>query len=314
MGTNKKTVLKNLRLSIRPGDRVGILGRNGAGKSTLLRALANELPLLSGERIAGEHLKPAYFAQHQVDDLDLDASPLLHLSRARKEATDQEIRDFLGGFNFSGDRVEESTRIFSGGEKARLALALIAWSRPNLLFLDEPTNHLDIEMRQALIFALQEFQGGLIIISHDRHLLRSCVNEFWLVEDGELASFDEDIQDYQPGPGKDGLEASASDPVRDSRKKRQQQAAMRDRLRPGKKRLELLENQIKTVQETLDRIQHELSASDIYEEERKADLQAILKEQGSLQVELQEKELAWFRTQEELDELAANLVNENDNE
>ncbi len=313
VGYDNTRILENVQLSISPGDRIGILGRNGAGKTTLLKSLAGELELLDGEKTEGLHLSSAYFAQHQVEELDLAASPYLHLLRNSKNATDQEIRNFLGGFNFRGERVDERVGIFSGGEKARLALAIIAWKKPNLLFMDEPTNHLDMEMRQSLIFALQEYQGALVMISHDRHLLSSCVNEFWLVEDGKLASYEGDLEEYQRALIQVKQGANRANGTRNSKRKRQEQAEARKKLSPLKKKLALLENEIKTVRATLVGIENELGEPGIYGAERKSELQQMLKEQGRLQVEVEEKELAWFRTQEELDRLALE-IEENINE
>ena len=174
-----------------------MLGPNGAGKSTLIASLTGDLDLLNGERVYGENVKIGYFAQHQLEVLDLQASAFLHLQRISPKSTDQELRNFLGGFDFHGDKALEPIKSFSGGEKARVALALIVWQKPNLLLLDEPTNHLDLEMRHALTLALQSYEGALVVISHDRHLLRNTVDEFYLVADGAVKEFDGDLKDYQ---------------------------------------------------------------------------------------------------------------------
>src|SRR5690606_16099995 len=183
-------LLKEINLSVHPGSRIGLLGGNGAGKSTFLKSLAGAIPLLHGARTEGEHLALGYFTQHQLESLDFDASPILHLQRISPKAREQEIRDFLGGFNFRGEQATGPIRHFSGGEKARLALAIIVWQRPNLLVLDEPTNHLDLEMCHALTMALQEFEGALVVVSHDRHLLRNTVDELLLVHDGKVEPFE----------------------------------------------------------------------------------------------------------------------------
>src|SRR5690606_27303995 len=196
IGYGDKVVLKNVELAIRAETRVGLLGPNGAGKSSLVKTLAGSLPLLAGDRTNGEHFKLGYFAQHQLEALDINASAALHIQRLSPQAREQEIRDFLGSFDFHGDRAFEPITHFSGGEKARLALAIIAWEKPNVLLLDEPTNHLDLEMRHALTMALQEFEGAVIVVSHDRHLLRNTVNEFLLVADGKVNEFDGDLEDY----------------------------------------------------------------------------------------------------------------------
>ena len=195
-GYGDKVVLSNITLTLMPGARIGLLGRNGAGKSTLVKLLTGEAPPLAGERIEGRGLQVGYFAQHQLESLDGEASPLLHLRRIDGRAREQQLRDFLGGFRFSGERVDQAVDGLSGGERARLALALICWTRPNLLILDEPTNHLDMSMRDALTFALQEYEGAVVLVSHDRQLVRSSVEDLFLVEDGEVSVFDGDLDDY----------------------------------------------------------------------------------------------------------------------
>ena len=196
LGYGDKTILEKVKLQLVPGARIGLLGPNGAGKSTLIKNLAGELEPLSGRLARGENLVVGYFAQHQLDSLDSKASPLLHMQRLAPAEREQTLRDFLGGFDFRGARIDEPVLNFSGGEKARLALALIAWGRPNLLLLDEPTNHLDLEMRLALTMALQEFSGAVLVVSHDRHLLKSTTDEFLLVADGKVQEFDGDLEDY----------------------------------------------------------------------------------------------------------------------
>ena len=196
LGYGDKTVLEKVKLQLTPGARIGLLGPNGAGKSTLIKNLAGELSPLAGRLTRGENTVVGYFAQHQLDSLDAKASPLLHLQRLAPTEREQTLRDFLGGFDFRGARIDEPVLNFSGGEKARLALALIAWDRPNLLLLDEPTNHLDLEMRLALTMALQEFSGAVLVVSHDRHLLKSTTDNFYLVADGKVEEFDGDLEDY----------------------------------------------------------------------------------------------------------------------
>src|SRR5690606_25009077 len=181
----------------RGGARIGVLGVNGAGKSTLIKTLAEELPALAGERRASRGLEIGYFAQHQLDMLDPDATPLQHLLRLAPQAREQELRNYLGGFGFSGDTVNSKIAPMSGGEKARLALSLIVWQKPNLLLLDEPSNHLDVDTREALATALAEFAGSVLLVSHDRHLLRTTVDSFWIVADGQVQEFDGDLEDYR---------------------------------------------------------------------------------------------------------------------
>ena len=197
LGYGDETILSNVSFSLHPGDRIGLLGKNGAGKSTLLKGLTGALKSHSGRRVAGAHLRIGYFDQQQLDVLDLDASPLLHLQRLTPAAREQSILDFLGGFNFKGDRAKEAIRPFSGGEKARLALAMVVWQDPNVLILDEPTNHLDLEMRHALAMALQGYTGAIVLVSHDRHLLRHVVESLWLVEGGSVAEYPDDLSTYE---------------------------------------------------------------------------------------------------------------------
>ncbi len=196
VGYRDTPVLDRLVLTLRPGSRVGLLGRNGAGKSTLVKLLAGELKPLGGQRREGRNLVIGYFAQHQVEQLRPDESPLQHLVRAEPGTREQELRDYLGGFDFRGDMVNAPCGRFSGGEKARLVLALLIRTRPNLLLLDEPTNHLDLEMREALTLALQEIEAAVVVVSHDRHLLRTTCDELWLVADGRATPFDGDLDDY----------------------------------------------------------------------------------------------------------------------
>lgn len=196
VGYAESPVLKQLSLSITADTRVGLLGVNGSGKSTLIKALIGELPLLAGTIRRAKKLRVGYFGQHQVEALDLTASPRLHLARCNTKATDQAIKDFLGRFGFSGPRAEESVEVFSGGERARLTLAIIAWQQPNLLLLDEPTNHLDLEMRRSLNHALQHYSGALVIISHDRYLLSATADHFWLVANQGVTTYDGDLDDY----------------------------------------------------------------------------------------------------------------------
>src|SRR5688572_2194872 len=199
-GYGEVALIRNMSFTISPGARIALLGHNGAGKSTVVKLLAGELPALAGERVEAKDLRIGYFAQHQLEQLKEGESPLQHLRNmggpAAAKATEQELRDFLGTFGFRGDRVFEAIGPFSGGEKARLVLALLSYLRPNLLLLDEPTNHLDLEMRQALALALQDYSGAVLMVSHDRHLLRTVIDEFYFVADGRATSFDGDLDDY----------------------------------------------------------------------------------------------------------------------
>ena len=311
IGYGTKVVLNKVELSIRAETRVGLLGPNGAGKSSLVKTLAGSLPLLAGDRTNGEHFKLGYFAQHQLEALDINASAALHIQRLAPQAREQEIRDFLGSFDFHGDRAFEPITHFSGGEKARLALAIIAWEKPNVLLLDEPTNHLDLEMRHALTMALQEFEGAVIVVSHDRHLLRNTVNEFLLVADGSVSEFDGDLEDYYKwmqqqkantaATEKEATIANESDAKVDKKAQRQQSAAQRAQLKPLTNKLKSLENQMEKFQNRLGEIENLLGDSGIYEDKNKAKLQELIAEQGKLQTQLEETEENWLMVSEELE-------------
>lgn len=204
---DSKPILRDINFSLQPGQRYGLLGVNGAGKSTLIKTMACEIEPLSGSIIVGKGLVIGYFAQHQLEMLDHRESPLWHLVRIAPSTREQELRNFLGSFNFVGDMATSAIAPFSGGEKARLALALIVWQRPNLLLLDEPTNHLDLETREALTLALSKFEGTMILVSHDRHLLRATTDQFIVVSDGKLEAFDGDLDDYRDWLFKTKLDA-----------------------------------------------------------------------------------------------------------
>jgi ATP-binding cassette subfamily F protein 3 len=311
IGYGDKVVLKNVELAIRAETRVGLLGPNGAGKSSLVKTLAGSLPLLAGDRTNGEHFKLGYFAQHQLEALDINASAALHIQRLSPQAREQEIRDFLGSFDFHGDRAFEPITHFSGGEKARLALAIIAWEKPNVLLLDEPTNHLDLEMRHALTMALQEFEGAVIVVSHDRHLLRNTVNEFLLVADGKVNEFDGDLEDYYQWmqqqkaktttTEKEVTVETSNDNRVDKKTQRQQSAAARAQLKPLTNKLKSLETQMEKLQKRLGEIETQLADSAIYDEKNKNLLQPLLQEQVKLQGQLEEAEENWLMVSEELE-------------
>ena len=300
-------ILKNLSFSLHPGLSIGLLGANGAGKSTLIKALVGEINLSKGERIEGEHLHIGYFAQHQLEALDLDASPLLHLQRLTPKATEQEIRNYLGGFDFQGDRALEAIRPFSGGEKARLALAIVCWQKPNLLLMDEPTNHLDLEMRHALTLALQQYKGAMLIVSHDRHLLRNCVDQFWLVTDGCVSTFDGDLSEYQKllsaAERKSNLEKTGSRTRPDAREQRKQSAKKRAQLSPLRQDILKLEKRIKKHQSKLQVIEEQLAGSEIYQDENKSELKQLILDRGKIKQQLFDSEEQWLVYQERLESL-----------
>ena len=313
LGYDTKVVLEKVKLQLVPGARIGLLGPNGAGKSTLIKNLAGELSPLGGELRRGENLEVGYFAQHQLDSLDGKASPLLHMQRLAPAEREQTLKDFLGGFDFRGARIDEPVLNFSGGEKARLALALIAWGRPNLLLLDEPTNHLDLEMRLALTMALQQFGGAVLVVSHDRHLLKSTTDDFMLVAEGRVEPFDGDLDDYArwlvdyrqrhaptsaPSSNSNGLDKKAQ---------RQAAAALRQQLAPHKREADRLEARLGTVHEELARIEARLGDSAVYEAAQKDELKTLLARQASLKVEEGRLEEDWMAALELLETLQGEL-------
>ncbi len=314
LGYGDKVVLQQVKLQLVPGARIGLLGPNGAGKSTLIKTLSGELAPVAGRLARGENLAIGYFAQHQLDSLDPKASPLLHLQRLAPTEREQTLRDFLGGFDFRGDRCDEPVLNFSGGEKARLALALIAWQKPNLLLLDEPTNHLDLEMRLALTMALQEFAGAVLVVSHDRHLLKSTTDEFLLVADGRIQPFEGDLDDYARWlVDYRARQAPASTPAAgagtgtDKRAQRQAAAALRQQLAPHKREAEKLEKELGTLHEKLAAVESRLGDSGLYEASRKDELRDLLAEQARLKAREGELEEKWLEALELLENLQSQL-------
>ncbi|KJZ47900.1 ATP-binding cassette domain-containing protein [Pseudomonas fluorescens] len=313
LGYGDKAVLEKVKLQLTPGARIGLLGPNGAGKSTLIKNLAGELSPLAGRLTRGENTVVGYFAQHQLDSLDSKASPLLHVQRLAPTEREQTLRDFLGGFDFRGARIDEPVLNFSGGEKARLALALIAWDRPNLLLLDEPTNHLDLEMRLALTMALQEFSGAVLVVSHDRHLLKSTTDNFYLVADGKVEEFDGDLEDYTRWlvEYRQRNAPVSNTPVNpdktDKKAQRQAAAALRQQLAPHKREADKLEAELGKLHEKLAKVDTSLGDSDIYEPARKSELRDLLAEQAKLKVREAELEEAWMEALELLEGMQAEL-------
>ena len=307
IGYDNKIILHNVELSVVPETRMALLGPNGAGKSSLIKTIAGSLQLLTGDRTYGEHFKLGYFAQHQLEALDLTASAALHIQRLSPNAREQEIRDFLGSFDFHGARAFEPITHFSGGEKARLALAIIAWQRPNVLLLDEPTNHLDLEMRQALTMALQDFEGAVILVSHDRHLIRNTVDEFLLVANGQVNEFDGDLEDYYRWLNQHNTqqqtpeEKISNDNKVDKKAQRQQSAAQRAQLKPLTNKLKHLESQLEKLQIQLSGIETQLGDADIYDDKNRSKLQTLLLEQAKVQTSIDETEENWMMISEELE-------------
>ena len=308
-GYGDRTILDSIKLNLVPGSRIGLLGRNGAGKSTLIKLLAGELNPVSGEIGLAKGIKLGYFAQHQLEFLRADESPIQHLARIAPQELEQKLRDYLGGFGFQGDKVSEVTERFSGGEKARLVLALIVWQRPNLLLLDEPTNHLDLDMRQALTEALIEFEGALVVVSHDRHLLRSTTDEFYLVHGGKVEAFDGDLEDYQQWLSDiQKLENQPADGAKDnvnsaqSRKdQKRREAELRTQTQPLRKEIARLEKEMEKFQAQQAAAEDKLGDSELYDQSRKAELTACLQAQASAKAGLEECEMAWLEAQEQLE-------------
>ncbi len=323
LGYPERSILHQQSLTLIPGARIGLLGANGAGKSTLIKTLVGDLALLAGERHEGEHLRIGYFAQHQLEALDMQASPLLHLQRISPDATDQELRNFLGSFGFLGDDALDPVGRFSGGEKARVALALIAWQKPNLLLLDEPTNHLDLEVRHALTLALQGFEGALILVSHDRHLLRNTVDQFLLVHDGEISEFNGDLDDYHQWLAQqrreeqkrdaDSSDAGAADAPRslsaaERKEQKRLQAEQRAQLRPLKQAVSKLEQQMEKLSSGLDAIETALADTGLYTDARKEELKQLLQRQTEHKRQLEDTEADWLEQQETLEALEQSLA------
>jgi ATP-binding cassette subfamily F protein 3 len=317
LGYTENPTLSAVNLTLRADSRIGLLGPNGAGKSTLVKTLVGDLALINGLRHASEHLKVGYFAQHQLEYLDLQASAILHIQRLSPKVSEQIIRNFLGSFNFHGDKAVAAIKPFSGGEKARLALAIIVWQKPNLLILDEPTNHLDLEMRHALTLALQLYQGALIIISHDRHLLKNTVDDFYLVAQRTLQFFDGDLSDYQiwlkevlqksnvnsdvGGDDEDNKGIKLAEEKIDKKSQRQQDAAHREKLKPLTNNIKKLERTITKKQAELEKVEGELADQDLYTDDNKKKLQALLQQQRQLQSAINTLEDDWLVAQEELE-------------
>jgi ATP-binding cassette subfamily F protein 3 len=312
LGYSGQALLNDINLNLLPGDRIGLLGPNGAGKSTFIKALCGELALLGGKRLPAQNLNIGYFAQHQLEQLHTDDSPLTHLQRLDKQATEQELRNYLGGFGFVGDQALDPVGPFSGGEKARLVLALLIYQRPNLLLLDEPTNHLDLEMRHALTLALQEFEGALLVVSHDRHLLRTVCDRFLLVADGQTQAYSGDLDDYaqwlaehRRGNATQKPESPKKSAPVDKRQQRQQEAARRQQLKPYRDKVQQSEKLLSKLQQQQQALEEQLADSSLYEAEHKTRLQELIKQQATLKQQLQDAESDWLEAAEAL-ELAEN--------
>jgi ATP-binding cassette subfamily F protein 3 len=321
-GYGDRILLRNVSLTVYPGDRIALLGRNGAGKSTLVKLLAGVLQARGGTRDDARDLATGYFAQHQLEQLDADASPLLHLQRLAQSLGqrpgEQEQRDYLAGYGFRGNRVFESVAPFSGGEKARLALALVAYTRPNLLLLDEPTNHLDLEMRQALAMALQEYKGAVVLVSHDRHLLTTVSDRFLLVSDGRVRDFDGDLDDYArwlasgdtaqatpaarspvPVPAPKANAKVAAKP--DAQQRRRDSAGQRQAMAPLRSRLARCEKRLTELATEGTRLDAELAEPDTYSPGQAKRLQELMAQRARVAQEIETVEADWLEVSDELE-------------
>ena len=310
LGYGGEPVLHGIDLSLESGARYGLLGVNGSGKSTFIKTLAGELNVLSGRIVRSDKLNIGYFAQHQLDTLRPDQSPLWHIQKLSPDVREQEIRNFLGSFNFVGDAALQKTEPFSGGEKARLALAMIVWQKPNLLLLDEPTNHLDLDMRHALTLALQSFQGALIVVSHDRSLLEATTDSFLLIEQGCLKTFDGDLEDYRryrlaqenaaAAPAASSQSQNRKDAKRVEAQIRQEKARLG---KPLQQKISQAEKEIAALSEIQTACEAFLAQEDAYSDANKTKLQQTLAQLAETKVKLEKQEENWLAWQEELEQI-----------
>ena len=296
-------ILSMVNLSIAPGDRIGLLGPNGAGKSTLIKSIVGSISLIDGHREAGTNFKVGYFSQHQVDDLDLSISAFTHIQRLDETKTEKQIRTYLGGFNFKGDKVKDPIHLFSGGEKARLAFAIISYQKPNILLMDEPTNHLDMEMRHALTIALQTFRGAILLISHDRHLLNSSVDHFYLVDNGRVDIFNGDLNDY-----KNYILDIKSTGIKETKKKSKTSKEDRD---DNTKLLKSLSTDISKLEKRLLRLNAKLEEANLkladpnlYKDDSADNLQDLIRNQLELSNEVELADQQWMDKVTQLESLS----------
>ena len=301
VGYHGKAVVSDIEWSVYFGEAIGLLGPNGAGKSTLLKTIVGDLPPVAGTIIRSPDLRIGYFAQHQVEKLRLEESAMWHLARLAPGVREQELRNFLGGFDFRGDQPFQRVADFSGGEKARLALALIVWERPNLLVLDEPTNHLDIEMREALAQALQDFEGTLIVVAHDRHLLEAATDQWWLVADGKVAAFDGNLDDYREWSRQyrvRGMKAEGTGAGADRRAQKRSEAQSRQRLadakKPFERKIQAIERELAKLQPEKETLDAWLGSSEAYAEAMRGELAERSRRHGELAARIAQLEEDWL--------------------
>ncbi|WP_319557545.1 ABC-F family ATP-binding cassette domain-containing protein [Thiomicrorhabdus sp.] len=316
-----KAILKHTDLVLRAGDRIGLVGINGSGKTTLIKLLVGELQAQKGKIVTAKGVKFGYFSQHQLETLSLEQSPLQHLLKLPDAPSDQEARDFLGGFGFSNQQCLESIECFSGGEKARLALAIIVFQQPNLIILDEPTNHLDMETRDALEIALQEFSGALIVVSHDKHLLASIADQFWWVHEGEVSHFHGDLDDYLQAQLKrirqQASEQKSEEGKNNSQNRKQlrqanaqQRKLLEGRLKPYKSKQKKVEDELAKIQQQLAEHHALMEDQSLYEDGNQARLQECLKQEAICQQRHEELEMQWLELEEEIQSIREEFENE----
>jgi ATP-binding cassette subfamily F protein 3 len=308
LGYGERAVVSEVEWSVYSGEAIGLLGPNGAGKSTILKSIVGILPAVSGEILRSPDLRVGYFAQHQVEKLRLEESALWHLARIAPDTREQDLRDFLGSFDFRGDQIFQRVADFSGGEKARLALALIVWERPNLLVLDEPTNHLDIEMREALAQALQDYEGTLIVVAHDRYLLEAATDAWWLVADGGLKPFEGTLEDYREWSRRYRLrDAKPGEPGRGEERKVQKRAEAKARQRladakkPFEKRIRAIESELERLHPEKESLDAWLASTQAYAEESRAELAERSRRHGELAARIAQLEEDWLWASAQMD-------------
>jgi ATP-binding cassette subfamily F protein 3 len=313
-GYDQNLILEKIRLNLVPGSRIGLLGRNGAGKSTLIKLLSKELQPQSGLLTYSQGVKIGYFAQHQLETLHPEETPLQHMMQIAPQKTELELRNYLGSFGFQGDKALENVAPFSGGEKARLVLALIVWQKPNLLLLDEPTNHLDLDMRQALTFALQTFEGAMVIVSHDRYLLKATTDDLYLVHNRQVAPFDGDLNDYyrwlteqqreerriNQDPSEDKVSTNSAAAKKEQKRR---EADFRKQTAPIRKSLANLEKKMASIGDNLTAAETQLSDNSLYDAENKAKLNEVLSVQSTNKSALEDVEQEWMTLQEQLEQM-----------
>ena len=312
-----EVVLSQVNLELLSGDRIALLGKNGQGKSTLIKTLVGELKPLSGEVVIGKGIKIGYFAQHELESLNEDQDAIWHLYRLNPDAKEKDLRSFLGSFAFSGDKVFDKVGTMSGGEQARLALALIAYQKPNLLLLDEPTNHLDLEMREALSVALASYSGALVLVSHDRHLVEAIADKLWLVDSGKVSEFSGDLNDYQEyllrkaREFREAQQAAAPAPSASvssykTKEQKQLEAQKRAALRPLKLKIEANEKKMATIESRLATIDERMADASLYEDSNKGELEQLILERAELNGQKDTLEEEWFALNDELEAAQAN--------